>query len=109
MNVKVAYKNHGELNVFKLTEDNFVGRTMTVSKWYHLKNESRILNNFLNNYSNVEIATKLAFSFNKLVVIWYNKCLRTHLLSLMHLTIHLHYLCLFLYIVFVESLCSIKP
>uniref|UniRef100_A0A8C6JKX2 Uncharacterized protein n=1 Tax=Melopsittacus undulatus TaxID=13146 RepID=A0A8C6JKX2_MELUD len=30
MNVKVAYKNHGELNVFKLTEDNFVGRTMTV-------------------------------------------------------------------------------
>uniref|UniRef100_A0A672TFN6 Complement C5 n=1 Tax=Strigops habroptila TaxID=2489341 RepID=A0A672TFN6_STRHB len=30
MNVKVAYKNHGQLNVFKLTEDNFVGRTMTV-------------------------------------------------------------------------------
>ncbi|NXK83722.1 CO5 protein, partial [Amazona guildingii] len=30
MNVKVAYKNHGELNMFKLTEDNFVGRTMTV-------------------------------------------------------------------------------
>uniref|UniRef100_A0A8B9FQ06 Complement C5 n=1 Tax=Amazona collaria TaxID=241587 RepID=A0A8B9FQ06_9PSIT len=67
MNVKVAYKNHGELNMFKLTEDNFVGRTMTVSKWYHLKNESIILKNFLNNYLNVEIATKLAFSFNKLV------------------------------------------
>uniref|UniRef100_A0A8B9FJG8 Complement C5 n=1 Tax=Amazona collaria TaxID=241587 RepID=A0A8B9FJG8_9PSIT len=81
MNVKVAYKNHGELNMFKLTEDNFVGRTMTVSKWYHLKNESIILKNFLNNYLNVEIATKLAFSFNKLVAIWYNKCLRTHLLS----------------------------
>ncbi|NXD75053.1 CO5 protein, partial [Halcyon senegalensis] len=30
MNVKVAYKNHGDLQVFKLTEDNFVGRTMTV-------------------------------------------------------------------------------
>ncbi|KFP32463.1 Complement C5, partial [Colius striatus] len=30
MNVKVAYKNHGDLHVFKLTEDNFVGRTMTV-------------------------------------------------------------------------------
>uniref|UniRef100_A0A8B9IWI5 Complement C5 n=1 Tax=Amazona collaria TaxID=241587 RepID=A0A8B9IWI5_9PSIT len=55
MNVKVAYKNHGELNMFKLTEDNFVGRTMTVSKWYHLKNESIILKNFLNNYLNVEI------------------------------------------------------
>uniref|UniRef100_A0A8B9FIH1 Complement C5 n=1 Tax=Amazona collaria TaxID=241587 RepID=A0A8B9FIH1_9PSIT len=84
MNVKVAYKNHGELNMFKLTEDNFVGRTMTVSKWYHLKNESIILKNFLNNYLNVEIATKLAFSFNKLVAIWYNKCLRTHLLILIY-------------------------
>uniref|UniRef100_A0A8D0EKN3 Complement C5 n=1 Tax=Strix occidentalis caurina TaxID=311401 RepID=A0A8D0EKN3_STROC len=30
MNVKVAYKNYGELQVFKLTEDDFVGRTMTV-------------------------------------------------------------------------------
>ncbi|KFP63066.1 Complement C5, partial [Cariama cristata] len=30
MNVKVAYKNYGDLHVFKLTEDNFVGRTMTV-------------------------------------------------------------------------------
>ncbi|KFV90475.1 Complement C5, partial [Eurypyga helias] len=30
MNVKVAYKNHGDLHLFKLTEDNFVGRTMTV-------------------------------------------------------------------------------
>ncbi|KAM9218014.1 complement C5 [Leptosomus discolor] len=30
MNVKVAYKNHGNLNVFKLTEDSFVGRTVTV-------------------------------------------------------------------------------
>ncbi|XP_049689318.1 complement C5 isoform X4 [Accipiter gentilis] len=30
MNVKVAYKNYGDLNVFKLTEDNFVGRTLTV-------------------------------------------------------------------------------
>ncbi|KAM6399815.1 complement C5 [Rhynochetos jubatus] len=30
MNVKVAYKNYGDLHLFKLTEDNFVGRTMTV-------------------------------------------------------------------------------
>uniref|UniRef100_A0A669Q6V1 Complement C5 n=1 Tax=Phasianus colchicus TaxID=9054 RepID=A0A669Q6V1_PHACC len=30
MGVKVAYKNHGDLHLFKLTEDNFVGRTMTV-------------------------------------------------------------------------------
>ncbi|KAM6316161.1 complement C5 [Podargus strigoides] len=30
MNVKVAYKNHGDLQLLKLTEDNFVGRTMTV-------------------------------------------------------------------------------
>ncbi|NXN37137.1 CO5 protein, partial [Rhinoptilus africanus] len=30
MNVKVAYKNYGDLDLFKLTEDNFVGRTMTV-------------------------------------------------------------------------------
>ncbi|NXG77443.1 CO5 protein, partial [Baryphthengus martii] len=30
MSVKVAYKNHGDLHVFKLTEDNFVGRTMAV-------------------------------------------------------------------------------
>uniref|UniRef100_A0A8C8A813 Complement C5 n=1 Tax=Otus sunia TaxID=257818 RepID=A0A8C8A813_9STRI len=30
MDVKVAYKNYGDLQVFKLTEDNFVGRTMTV-------------------------------------------------------------------------------
>ncbi|NXV71488.1 CO5 protein, partial [Atlantisia rogersi] len=30
MSVKVAYKNHGDLYLFKLTEDNFVGRTMTV-------------------------------------------------------------------------------
>ncbi|XP_074747321.1 complement C5 isoform X2 [Strix uralensis] len=30
MDVKVAYKNYGELQVFKLTEDNFVGRSMTV-------------------------------------------------------------------------------
>ncbi|NXI41495.1 CO5 protein, partial [Galbula dea] len=30
MNVKVAYKNHGDLGVLKLTEDNFVGRTVTV-------------------------------------------------------------------------------
>ncbi|XP_074702370.1 complement C5 isoform X2 [Strix aluco] len=30
MDVKVAYKNHGNLQVFKLTEDNFVGRSMTV-------------------------------------------------------------------------------
>uniref|UniRef100_A0A8C0BII2 Complement C5 n=1 Tax=Buteo japonicus TaxID=224669 RepID=A0A8C0BII2_9AVES len=30
MNVKVAYKNYGDLHVFKLTEDNFVGRTVTV-------------------------------------------------------------------------------
>ncbi|NXY54795.1 CO5 protein, partial [Callaeas wilsoni] len=29
MDVKVAYKNSGPLNLFKLTEDNFVGRTMT--------------------------------------------------------------------------------
>uniref|UniRef100_A0A669QDH9 Complement C5 n=1 Tax=Phasianus colchicus TaxID=9054 RepID=A0A669QDH9_PHACC len=32
MGVKVAYKNHGDLHLFKLTEDNFVGRTMTVSE-----------------------------------------------------------------------------
>ncbi|NWW53317.1 CO5 protein, partial [Pedionomus torquatus] len=30
MNIKVAYKNYGNLNLFKLTEDNFVGRTMEV-------------------------------------------------------------------------------
>uniref|UniRef100_A0A8C3MN54 Uncharacterized protein n=1 Tax=Geospiza parvula TaxID=87175 RepID=A0A8C3MN54_GEOPR len=30
MDVKVSYKNGGALNLFKLTEDNFVGRTMTV-------------------------------------------------------------------------------
>ncbi|XP_054249289.1 complement C5 [Indicator indicator] len=30
MHVKVAYKNHGDLQVFRLTEDNFVGGTMTV-------------------------------------------------------------------------------
>ncbi|NXX65837.1 CO5 protein, partial [Spizella passerina] len=29
MDVKVSYKNGGALNLFKLTEDNFVGRTMT--------------------------------------------------------------------------------
>ncbi|NWX62364.1 CO5 protein, partial [Promerops cafer] len=29
MDVKVSYKNGGTLNLFKLTEDNFVGRTMT--------------------------------------------------------------------------------
>ncbi|NXA03173.1 CO5 protein, partial [Sapayoa aenigma] len=28
MDVKVSYKNSGPLNIFKLTEDNFVGRTM---------------------------------------------------------------------------------
>ncbi|NXW58611.1 CO5 protein, partial [Eurystomus gularis] len=30
MSVKVAYKNHGDLQVFKLTEDNFVGSPMPV-------------------------------------------------------------------------------
>ncbi|NXE19189.1 CO5 protein, partial [Ardeotis kori] len=30
MDVKVAYKNYGDLHLFKLTKDNFVGRTMTV-------------------------------------------------------------------------------
>ncbi|NXX98271.1 CO5 protein, partial [Centropus bengalensis] len=30
MSVKVAYKNSGSINLFKLTEDNFVGRTMTI-------------------------------------------------------------------------------
>ncbi|NWU97061.1 CO5 protein, partial [Upupa epops] len=30
MNVKVAYKHHGDLHVFQLTEDNFVGRAVTV-------------------------------------------------------------------------------
>ncbi|NWT43397.1 CO5 protein, partial [Chroicocephalus maculipennis] len=30
MSVKVAYKNYGDLHLFKLTEDNFVGSTMTV-------------------------------------------------------------------------------
>ncbi|NWX16425.1 CO5 protein, partial [Aegotheles bennettii] len=30
MSVKVAYKNHGFLQLFQLTEDNFVGRTMTI-------------------------------------------------------------------------------
>uniref|UniRef100_A0A8B9P755 Complement C5 n=1 Tax=Apteryx owenii TaxID=8824 RepID=A0A8B9P755_APTOW len=29
MSVKVAYKNYGDLHLFKLTEDNFVGRTVT--------------------------------------------------------------------------------
>ncbi|NWR45586.1 CO5 protein, partial [Regulus satrapa] len=29
MDVKISYKNGGALNLFKLTEDNFVGRTMT--------------------------------------------------------------------------------
>ncbi|NWV22590.1 CO5 protein, partial [Origma solitaria] len=29
MDVKVSYKNNGPLNVFKLTEDHFVGRTLT--------------------------------------------------------------------------------
>ncbi|NXM65815.1 CO5 protein, partial [Serilophus lunatus] len=29
MDVKVSYKNSGPLNIFKLTENNFVGRTMT--------------------------------------------------------------------------------
>uniref|UniRef100_A0A8D2PIM5 Complement C5 n=1 Tax=Zosterops lateralis melanops TaxID=1220523 RepID=A0A8D2PIM5_ZOSLA len=31
MDVKVAYKNGGPLNLFKLREDNFVGRTVTAS------------------------------------------------------------------------------
>ncbi|XP_065593324.1 complement C5 [Cyrtonyx montezumae] len=30
MGVKVAYRNHGDLHLFKLTEDNFVGRAVTV-------------------------------------------------------------------------------
>uniref|UniRef100_A0A8C4UIJ9 Complement C5 n=1 Tax=Falco tinnunculus TaxID=100819 RepID=A0A8C4UIJ9_FALTI len=30
MSVKIAYKNYGDLHVLKLTEDNFVGRTMTI-------------------------------------------------------------------------------
>ncbi|NWY61327.1 CO5 protein, partial [Chionis minor] len=30
MDVKVAYKNYGDLKIFKLSEDNFVGRTITV-------------------------------------------------------------------------------
>ncbi|XP_072208870.1 complement C5 isoform X1 [Excalfactoria chinensis] len=30
MGVKVAYRNHGDLHLFKLTEDNFVGRAMAV-------------------------------------------------------------------------------
>uniref|UniRef100_A0A803VQQ0 Complement C5 n=1 Tax=Ficedula albicollis TaxID=59894 RepID=A0A803VQQ0_FICAL len=34
MDVKVSYKNGGPLNLFKLTEDNFVGRTMTVNDLY---------------------------------------------------------------------------
>uniref|UniRef100_A0A8D2N1R1 Complement C5 n=1 Tax=Zonotrichia albicollis TaxID=44394 RepID=A0A8D2N1R1_ZONAL len=34
MDVKVTYKNGGALNLFKLTEDNFVGRTMTVNDLY---------------------------------------------------------------------------
>ncbi|NWJ04718.1 CO5 protein, partial [Crypturellus undulatus] len=29
MNVKIAYKHNGDLNAFKLTEDNFVGKTVT--------------------------------------------------------------------------------
>lgn len=32
MSVKVAYKNYGDLHLFKLTEENFVGRTLTVSE-----------------------------------------------------------------------------
>uniref|UniRef100_A0A8C4P9J1 Complement C5 n=1 Tax=Dromaius novaehollandiae TaxID=8790 RepID=A0A8C4P9J1_DRONO len=31
MSVKVAYKHYGDLHLFKLTEDNFVGRTVTPS------------------------------------------------------------------------------
>lgn len=34
MIVKVAYKNHGDLEVFKLTKDRFVGRTIPVSEQY---------------------------------------------------------------------------
>ncbi|NXG33401.1 CO5 protein, partial [Dromaius novaehollandiae] len=30
MSVKVAYKHYGDLHLFKLTEDNFVGRTVTL-------------------------------------------------------------------------------
>ncbi|XP_019396510.1 PREDICTED: complement C5 isoform X1 [Crocodylus porosus] len=30
MNVKVAYKNHGDLHLYKLTEQNFIGRPVTV-------------------------------------------------------------------------------
>eukprot|EP00076_Gallus_gallus_P031724 XP_024997262.1 complement C5 isoform X2 [Gallus gallus] len=30
MGIKVAYRNHGDLHLFKLTEDNFVGRSVTV-------------------------------------------------------------------------------
>uniref|UniRef100_A0A8C2Y9R9 Complement C5 n=1 Tax=Coturnix japonica TaxID=93934 RepID=A0A8C2Y9R9_COTJA len=30
MGVKVAYRNHGDLHLFKLTEDNFVGRALAV-------------------------------------------------------------------------------
>uniref|UniRef100_A0A8B9ETM7 Complement C5 n=1 Tax=Anser cygnoides TaxID=8845 RepID=A0A8B9ETM7_ANSCY len=33
MSVKVAYKNYGDLHLFKLTEENFVGRTLTVSEY----------------------------------------------------------------------------
>uniref|UniRef100_A0A8C3K1X0 Complement C5 n=1 Tax=Calidris pygmaea TaxID=425635 RepID=A0A8C3K1X0_9CHAR len=79
MSVKVAYKNYGDLNLFKLTEDNFVGRTLTVSEYYCLSKVKANLSNLLNNYLNSEIATK-AFSFNNLVVIWCNIfgiCLRT--------------------------------
>uniref|UniRef100_A0A669Q5Y1 Complement C5 n=1 Tax=Phasianus colchicus TaxID=9054 RepID=A0A669Q5Y1_PHACC len=46
MGVKVAYKNHGDLHLFKLTEDNFVGRTMTVRTVYNVMGTSEESCNF---------------------------------------------------------------
>lgn len=42
-----------------------------------LKRETRILDNLVNDYLSFEIVTKVAFTYNKLVIIWYRKCLRT--------------------------------
>ncbi|RLV93890.1 hypothetical protein DV515_00013339 [Chloebia gouldiae] len=46
MDVKVAYKNGGPLNLFKLTEDNFVGRTMEVRTVYNTIGTSEEFCNF---------------------------------------------------------------
>uniref|UniRef100_A0A8C3CRL2 Complement C5 n=1 Tax=Cairina moschata TaxID=8855 RepID=A0A8C3CRL2_CAIMO len=46
MSVKVAYKNYGDLHLFKLTEENFVGRTLTVRTVYNIISTSEESCNF---------------------------------------------------------------